>query len=159
MVPTRLQRRIDAVPEVVYQALLDADDVRRWMVPDGMRSEVHHFEGREGGTFRISLTYDEPTATGKSGVQTDTFHGRFVRLVPHREVVQEVEFESGDPAMQGVMRISYLLEADGARTVVTGLHEDLPPGLSEQENQLGWEISMGKLAALVEQRSRSGPLT
>jgi hypothetical protein len=28
----------------------------------------------------------------------DTFHGRFVRLVPDTEVVQVVEFETDDPA-------------------------------------------------------------
>ena len=41
--------------------------------------------------------------------QTDTFHGRFVRLVPDAEVVQEVEFETDDPAMQGAMTITYSL--------------------------------------------------
>jgi len=47
------------------------------MVPTGMTSQVHAFDPREGGSFRISLTYDEPTATGKTTAQTDTYHGRF----------------------------------------------------------------------------------
>ena len=72
--------------------------VQQWMVPDGMTSHVHSFDAREGGTFRISLTYDRPTSTGKTTAQTDTFHGRFVRLVPDTEVVQAVEFETDDPA-------------------------------------------------------------
>jgi hypothetical protein len=29
-----------------------------------MTSHVHEFDPREGGSFRISLTYDEPTGTG-----------------------------------------------------------------------------------------------
>src|SRR6266498_1054644 len=49
------------------------------MVPTGMTSHVHAFDPREGGAFRISLTYDAPTATGKTTAHTDTFHGRFVR--------------------------------------------------------------------------------
>jgi uncharacterized protein YndB with AHSA1/START domain len=149
---TRLEQRIAAPASAVYRALLDADAVRQWMVPDGMTSEIHAFDGREGGSFRISLTYDSPTSAGKTSAQTDTFSGRFTRLVPSREVVQEVAFETTDPAVQGVMRISYLLREDDGATVVTGLHEDLPPGLSQEDNDLGWRISMTKLAALVEGR-------
>ncbi len=54
-----------------------------------------------GGTFRISLSYDMPTSAGKTSAQTDSFHGRFVKLVPDTEVVQVVEFETDDPTMQG----------------------------------------------------------
>jgi hypothetical protein len=49
------------------------------MVPTGMTSHVHAFDAREGGSFRISLTYDAPTGTGKTTAHTDTYHGRFVR--------------------------------------------------------------------------------
>ena len=31
-----------------------------------------------------------------------------------------------------------------------GVHEGLPPGLSAADNALGWQMSLGKLAALVE---------
>ena len=46
-----------------------------------MTSRVHAFDGREGGSFRISLTYDGQAGTGKTTAHTDTFHGRFVKLV------------------------------------------------------------------------------
>ena len=146
----RLQRRVEAPPAAVYAALLDAAAVQRWMVPDGMSSEVHAFDGREGGTFRISLTYDDPSAAGKTTRATDTFSGRFARLVPDREVVQVVEFETDDPALRGQMTITYLLEPDGDGTVVTGRHDDLPPGVSASDNELGWRMSLEKLARLVE---------
>ena len=42
------------------------------MVPDGMTSQVHEFDAREGGAFRISLTYDTPTGIGKTTAHTDT---------------------------------------------------------------------------------------
>jgi hypothetical protein len=84
----------------VCRALLDPEAVQRWMVPDGMTSEIHTFDGREGGAFRISLTYS-------------------------------------------------LADAPGGGTTVTGLHEDVPPE-SPLDNELGWQISMAKLAALVE---------
>ena len=121
------------------------------MVPESMTSHVHSFEAREGGEFRISLTYDAPTGTGKTSTQTDTYHGRFVRLVPDTEVVQVLEFETADPALQGEMTITFTLAAaaDGG-TDLTGLHENLPPGVAPEDNELGWSMSLGKLAALTE---------
>jgi uncharacterized protein YndB with AHSA1/START domain len=150
MATTRASRHIGAPRAAVYRALLDPDAVQRWMVPDGMSSEVHEFEAREGGTFRVSLTYDAPTTTGKTTEQTDTFHGRFVELVPDEKVVQAVEFESDDPTMQGEMTITYELEDADGGTLVTAVHEDLPDGVTPEANELGWSMSISKLAALVE---------
>jgi uncharacterized protein YndB with AHSA1/START domain len=134
----------------VYRALLDAEAVATWMVPTGMSSRVHEFEPREGGAFRISLTYDAQTGTGKTTANTDTFHGRFVKLVPGEQVVEVVEFETGDPGMRGEMTISMTLaEVDGG-TEIAAVHDGLPPGLSAADNELGWRLSLDKLAALVE---------
>ncbi|HET6772563.1 MAG TPA: SRPBCC domain-containing protein [Acidimicrobiales bacterium] len=151
MSTTRVTRHIDAPRSAVYRALLDREAVQQWMVPDGMTSRVHLFEPREGGRFRISLTYDAPMDSGKTDAQTDTFHGRFVRLVRDEEVVQVVEFEANDPGLQGEMTITYVLaEASGGGTDLIGLHEDLPAGVRPEDNELGWSISIGKLARLVE---------
>jgi uncharacterized protein YndB with AHSA1/START domain len=148
---TRVTRRIDAPPPAVYRALLDPDAVQQWMVPDGMTSEVHEFDASEGGRFRISLTYDEPTDTGKTTEQTDSFHGRFVRLVPDAEVVQVIEFETDDESLQGEMTVTYtLVAADDGTTELTGLHEDVPPSVDPEQNELGWTMSLDKLASLVE---------
>jgi len=147
---TRISRRMNAPRARVYRALLDARAVAAWMVPDGMTSRVHAFDAREGGAFRISLTYDAPTATGKTTVQTDTFHGRFVKLVPNEQVVEVVEFETPDPALQGEMTITLTLaDADGG-TDLLAVHDGLPPGLSAADNETGWRMSLAKLAALDE---------
>jgi len=155
MAATRLTRRVNAPRSKVYQALLDPRAVARWMVPTGMSSRVHTFEPREGGAFRISLTYDGPTGTGKTTARTDTYHGRFLRLVPDREVVEAVEFETQDPALQGEMTITIsLADADGG-TELRAVHDGLPSGLSASDNEVGWRSSLDKLAALVESDSGS----
>lgn len=148
-----MTQRIHAPRHRVYQALLDPAAVQQWMVPGGMTSEVHGFDAREGGQFRISLTYDAPTGTGKTTTQTDTQHGRFLALVPDERVVQAAEFETDDPAMQGEMTITYLLAdaADGG-TDLHVTHEHVPPGVSLEDNATGWRMSLGKLAPLVEDR-------
>ena len=115
-----------------------------------MTSRVHEFQAHQGGAFRISLTYDAPTSAGKTSAHTDTFHGRFVRLVPDTEVVQVVEFETDEPALQGEMTITYTLADTGGGTDLVGLHENLPPGLARGENDMGWRMSIDKLARLVE---------
>ena len=150
MASTRISRHLNAPRAVVYRALLDARAVESWMVPTGMTSQVHAFDPREGGSFRISLTYDAPTGTGKTTSQTDTYHGRFVKLVPDEQVVEVVEFETADPALRGEMTITVTLaDADGG-TEVIAVHDALPPGLSPADNETGWRSSLAKLAALVE---------
>jgi uncharacterized protein YndB with AHSA1/START domain len=150
MSSTRISLHVNAPRASVYRALLDARAVQTWMVPTGMTSHVHEFDPREGGSFRISLTYDAPTGTGKTTAHTDTHHGRFVKLVPNEQVVEVVEFETTDPAMQGEMTITITLTDAGGGTELLAVHEGLPPGVSAEDNELGWRLSLAKLAALVE---------
>ena len=120
------------------------------MVPDGMTSRVHMFDAREGGSFRISLTYDEQTGTGKTTAHTDTYHGRFSKLAPNEQVIEVMEFETADDSMRGEMTVTFTLtDADGG-TDVLAVHDNLPPGLSPADNETGWRMALDKLAALVE---------
>ncbi len=114
MSSTRITRHVNAPRASVYRALLDPRAIAKWMVRNGMTSKVHAFEPREGGSFRISLTYDAPTSTGKTSAHTDTYHGRFLSLVPNEQVAEVVEFETADPNMKGEMTITFSLsDADG----------------------------------------------
>jgi uncharacterized protein YndB with AHSA1/START domain len=97
-----------------------------------------------------SLTHEAPSETGKTTAHTDTFHGRFVKLVPNEKVVEVCEFETADPAMRGEMTITFTLtDADGG-TDILGMQDGLPPGASTTDNETGWRMSLAKLAALVE---------
>jgi uncharacterized protein YndB with AHSA1/START domain len=147
---TEISRHIAAPPAAVYRALIDAAAVQQWMVPDGMTSVVHELDARVGGRLRISLTYDEPTTAGKTTPQTDTFSGHFATLVPDARVVQVVEFETDDPSVDGEMTITYALAPEAGGTRLVGIHEGLPPGVAEADNELGWSMSLAKLARLVE---------
>jgi uncharacterized protein YndB with AHSA1/START domain len=146
----RVSRHLNAPRARVYRALIDVDAIATWRVPTGMTCHVHAFEAREGGTFRISLTYDAPTGAGKTTAHTDTYHGRFVTLVPDERVVEVVELETTDPALRGEMTITTTLaDADGG-TDLLAVHEGLPPGVSTADNEEGWRRALDKLAALVE---------
>lgn len=149
---TRITRLIKAPRAAVYRALIDPRAVAAWKVPTGMTSQVHAFEAREGGAFRVSLTYKEPTRTGKTEAHTDTYHGRFAQLVPNEKVVEVVEFETSDPALSGEMTITTTLADAEGGTRLTALHDNLPKGLSPKDNELGWSEALTKLAAFVEGR-------
>ena len=153
MTATRVTRQIRAPRAAVYRALVEPDAVAVWMVPTGMTSVVHAFDAREGGAFRVSLTYDAPTTTGKTSAQTDTYHGRFVRLAPDSQVVQVLEFETEDPAMRGEMTVTMTLADRDGGTEITAVHDGLPPGLPPADNETGWRMSLEKLAELVERRT------
>jgi uncharacterized protein YndB with AHSA1/START domain len=150
MSSTSVSCHVNAPRDKVYRALIDAKAIATWMVPDGMTCHIHELDGREGGTFRISLTYDAPTDTGKSSAQTDTYHGRYVKLVPNELVVETVEFETADPGMQGEMTITFQLSDAAGGTHVAAVHDRLPSGLSDADNELGWRSSLAKLVQLVE---------
>jgi len=150
MSSTRIHHHVNAPRSLVYRALLDARAVATWMVPTGMTSHVHAFDAREGGSFRISLTYDAPTGTGKTTAHTDTHHGRFVKLVPNEQVVEVVEFETTDPALRGEMTITFTLTDTDGGTDILAVHDGLPPGVSTTDNEVGWRSSLAKLTALVE---------
>lgn len=149
---TRLVQHVNAPRSAVYHALLDAESVATWMVPTGMSSKIHMFEPHEGGRFRISLTYDDPQRSGKTTASTDTYHGTFVKLVPDEQVVQLIEFETLDPMMKGEMTVTLTLSDSAAGTELRATHDNLPPGVPPADNELGWRISLDKLAKLVESR-------
>jgi len=149
---TRVSRIIKAPRRAVYEACLDPDAVASWRVPDNMTAHVHVFDPREGGTYRMSLTYRDPKQSpgGKTSEDTDTFQGRFVELVPDEKIVEAIEFDSRDPAFAGEMKMTTrLVDADGG-TEVTILSQDLPPGIRPEDNEEGTRQALQKLAALLE---------
>ncbi|MGE5182609.1 MAG: SRPBCC family protein [Acidobacteriota bacterium] len=146
---TEITVHLRAPRERVYRAFVDPGDVQQWMVPPSMRSEVHAWDARAGGAFRVTLTYAGEGA-GKTTARSDTYHGRFVELVPPSRIVEALEFETADPAMQGEMTMTIELREVAGGTEVVAVHEHLPQGVAPADNELGWRQSLAQLAALVE---------
>jgi uncharacterized protein YndB with AHSA1/START domain len=134
----------------VYRALIDADAIAKWRAPGGMRAQVHEFDAREGGSFRISLVYTSPTETGKSSTRTDTYHGHFAKLAPDEQVVEVIAFESADPALQSPMTITTTLTDAAGGTEVLIVHDGIPDIVPAADNDLGTRMALANLAALVE---------
>ncbi|WP_433559737.1 SRPBCC domain-containing protein [Pseudonocardia xinjiangensis] len=152
MFSLQVSRHVRAPRSVVYRALLDADAIARWRVPTGMSSQVHDFDAREGGSFRVSLTYDAPGGAGKSDPDTDTYHGHFAKLVPDEQVVEVFEFETADPALGGTMTMTTTLRDVDGGTEVSIVHEGIPDSVPAADNETGTRMALEKLAELVEER-------
>jgi uncharacterized protein YndB with AHSA1/START domain len=150
MYTTQQTRHMTAPRSAVYRALLDAGAVAAWRVPDGMSSQVHEWEAREDGAFRVSLSYDLPTGTGKTGEHTDTYHGRFVKLVPDQQVVEVLEFETPDPELRGEMTVTTTLTDTADGTDVLMVHEGIPDKIPPADNETGTRMALDNLARLVE---------
>jgi uncharacterized protein YndB with AHSA1/START domain len=149
VIVTRHARHFRAPRSRVYHALIDRESIARWRFPQGMTIEIHELDAREGGQLRISLTH-ETDGAGKTSERTDTYRGRFVRLVPDEQVVEVDEFETDDPAFQGEMTIAITLsDADGGTDLVA-VHEGLPTGIRPEDNEAGWRDALERLAALLE---------
>ncbi len=147
MYSAQVSGHVSAPRSAVYRALLDAAAIAKWRVPAGMSSRVHEFDAREGGSFRVSLTYDAPTDTGKSALRTGTYHGHFVKLVPNEQVVEVFEFEIADPELRGQMTTP-LTEAAGGTDVLV-VHEGIPGKVPVAGNETGTRMALANLAKLA----------
>jgi uncharacterized protein YndB with AHSA1/START domain len=146
----QVSRHVNAPRSSVYRALLDPEAISKWRVPNGMSSHVHEFDAREGGRFRITLSYDAPGTAGKSAPHTDTYHGHFVRLVPDEQVVEAIEFETADAALRGTMTMTTTLTDAAAGTDVVVVHDGVPDGVPAADNEMGTLMALANLAVLVE---------
>lgn len=150
MYATQVGCHVQAPRSAVYRALLDADAVAKWRVPAGMSSQVHEFDAREGGSFRVSLTYDGPDAVGKSAPHTDTYHGHFAKLALDEQVIEVFEFETADPAFHGTMTMTTTLTDANGGTDILVVHEGIPDSVPAADNETGTRMALENLARLVE---------
>ena len=145
-------RIIRASPQTIYRAFLDPDAWMSWLPPKGMTARIDVFEPREGGTYRMTLTYDEVdhSAPGKTAEHADVVRGQFLELVPDERIVQLVEFESDDPALAGGMMMTWSLAVVPEGTEVTINCENVPAGIRKEDHDAGLSSTLENLAAFVE---------
>lgn len=155
MSETRTSKIINASPEKLWAAFVEADALIAWLPPRPMTGRLHAFEARVGGGYRMSLFYPEHEFRfrGKSGEREDLVRVRYLNLLPPRRIVQAVTFETGDPAFQGEMRMTVTFEPVTGGTQVTFHCTDLPPGLRPEDNDAGTRLSLDQLARWATQAS------
>jgi uncharacterized protein YndB with AHSA1/START domain len=149
---TRVSRIIKAPRRAIYRAFLDRDAMLSWLPPKGMKGQMHEFDAREGGGYRMSLTYLEPghSQRGKTSAHTDIARVRFVEMIRDERIVEQVEFESKDPAFSAPMTLTWTLADDPRGTEVTVSCENAPEGIAPADHEAGIRSSLENLAAFTE---------
>ncbi|MEQ4486143.1 SRPBCC family protein [Cohnella silvisoli] len=139
-------------PRTIYKAFVDPKALVSWLPPKGMIGHIYEFDARNGGAYRMSLTYvgTDHSTIGKTSEHADVVQGRFLELVPDERVVQLVEFESEDPAFAGTMTMTWSLAAVPEGTEVTIVCENVPEGIRQDDHAAGLSSSLENLAAFTE---------
>jgi len=145
---TRASKIIRAAPEALYAAFLDPAALVEWLPPARMTGQIHAFDARVDGGYRMSLFYppDETAFRGKTTEREDRVHVRFVELTPPHRIVQAVRFDSPDAAFHGEMIMTVTFEPAAGGTEVSLRFENLPPGLRPEDNDEGARLSLEQLA-------------
>jgi uncharacterized protein YndB with AHSA1/START domain len=137
----RLHRVLQAPPERVYRAFLDANAMVKWLPPNGFTGQVHHLDAKVGGTYRMSFTN---FTTEKS----HSFGGEYLELTPNERIRHTDKFE--DPNLPGDMQTTITLQQVSVGTELTIVQEGVPAVIPAEACYLGWQESLTLLAKLVE---------
>ena len=137
----RLHRVLQAPPERVYRAFLDANAMVKWLPPNGFTGQVHHLEARVGGTYKMSFTN---FTTGKS----HSFGGEYLELTPNELILHTDRFD--DPNLPGEMQTKITLKQGLVGTELSIVQEGVPAVIPAEACYLGWQESLTLLAQLVE---------
>lgn len=142
---------IHADTDRVFAALIDPEALEKWLPPSGMRGRFESFDMREGGSYRMVLTYDDPSgAPGKTTSDSDVSEVRIVRIVPGELLVQEVDFDSDDPAFTGTMHMEWRLNGGKDGTTVEFEARGVPNGIRAGDHAEGLTSSLSNLARYLE---------
>jgi uncharacterized protein YndB with AHSA1/START domain len=145
-------RVIMASPQIIYKAFIEPENLVSWLPPKGMKGHIYEFDARDGGAYRMSLTYEatDHSALGKTSEHADVVQGRFLKLVPDERIVQLFEFESEDPAFAGAMTMTWTLTPVPEGTKVTIVCENVPEAIRQEDHDAGMRSTLENLAAFTE---------
>jgi uncharacterized protein YndB with AHSA1/START domain len=146
----RASRLVNAPVARVFDALVDRDALETWLPPGGMSARFERFDPTPGGSYRLVLTYADPTSSpGKASADSDIVETRYVDIVPNDRVVQAVDFVSEDPAFAGTMTMTWTVRTVDGGTRVEITADDVPDGISADDHAAGLASSLDNLARYV----------
>ena len=137
----QLHRVLNAPPERIYRAFLDADAMAKWLPPHGFTGRVHELDARVGGKYRMSFT-------NFSSGTVHSFGGEYLELVPNERIRHTDRFD--DPNLPGEMVTTITLKPVSCGTEVDIVQEGIPEPIPVDGCYLGWQESLSLLARLVE---------
>jgi uncharacterized protein YndB with AHSA1/START domain len=146
----RAFREIAAPLAEVFEAMTGREALLAWLPPSGMVGHFERFNLHSGGSYRLVLSYAEGSGNaGKTGAGSDVVEARVAEVVDGVRIVQQVDFESDDPAYAGTMTMTWSLTPTVAGTQVEIRADDVPEGISARDHETGMTSSLANLDAYV----------
>lgn len=145
-------RLISASPKAVYRAFAEPGAMERWLPPSDMMGSMMHFDFREGGSYRMRLTYAESQQRrAKTSEDSDEVEVRLTKLEEGRRIEQDIKFVSEDPSFFGTMRMIWTFQPQNEGTLVTIRAEDVPEAIRPEDHEAGLNSSLENLARFLEE--------
>ncbi len=143
-------RFIPASASAVFAAFAEPGSLERWMPPENMTATMLHFDFREGGSYRMRLSYKNAEGgRGKTSDDADEVKVDLIELIDGKRIEQAVTFESDDPEFSGVMRMTWTLVPETDGTLVTIRAEDVPRGIRPEDHLAGMNSTLDNLASFL----------
>jgi uncharacterized protein YndB with AHSA1/START domain len=133
-----LKRRLKAPPAKVFAAWTDPKMMIHWWSPVEFETLICESDPTVGGRFRVLMR-------GPDGTEHDV-SGRFREVVRNERLVFSWAWKT---APEQVSQVTITLKPDGAGTLLTLLHEQLPDAPTRDSHNTGWSGALDKLERLV----------
>ena len=132
-----ITRTLNAKPEDVFKAWIDPKQVAEWYGPEGFTNEIHEFDAREGGAYRLTMK-------GSDGEHP--LRGVFKTIQTPKKLVLTWQWEKeGEGSMGGESEITVEFKDVGGKTEMTMTHAKLANEKSKEMHNMGWSSSFNKL--------------
>jgi uncharacterized protein YndB with AHSA1/START domain len=141
-----LVRRINASPEIVFEAVTTAEGIAQWWGPDAGPVLVSESDPRVGGRYRVRFRLLDDTEHESSG--------EFVIVDPPKRVVMTWRWVVGgdDP---GESQVDISLRAVDGGTELTFSHSRLQSESARRSHEGGWDGALRKLQARFAEAERA----
>ncbi|MFP5386580.1 MAG: SRPBCC family protein [Bacteriovoracia bacterium] len=136
-----LHRVLKAPVSRVFRAFSNPDAKATWLPPFGFICQVHSFDFRIGGSYKMSFT-------NFTNEQKHSWGGTFTTIKPNELLVFKDKFD--DPNLPGEMTVTVSFKEVSCGTELTIKQEGIPEMIPTEMCYLGWQESLIKLAQLVE---------
>ncbi len=136
-----LNRIMKAPVTRVFRAFSNSSAVSYWLPPFGFICQVHEFDFKVGGHYKMSFVNFTNEAA-------HSFGGTFDQIISDKLLVRKDRFD--DPNFPGDMTTTFSFKEVLCGTELTIKQEGIPDFIPVEMCTLGWQESLLKLTQLVE---------
>lgn len=133
-----VRRVFDASPEALFDAWFTREQWQAWIGPENCQCEVPLLEPKVGGRYRIAMTLSDGRTIPIDGV---------FKTVNRPHALAFTWQWALNGGGETLVRLAFRA-VDGG-TEVTLIHEGLPTATDRENNGVGWNGALNKLARFV----------